>query len=100
YLAALGGGRQGSLDAESRRSLHRIEEEVDRVTRFVDQLLDYGRLRSGRLPMAMREVPAAALFTSIGRSFDGMAEEKGSACNIRVTDGLPPRITADPDRLG
>jgi signal transduction histidine kinase len=100
YLSALGSGRQGSLDEESLRSVRRIEEEVDRVTRFVDQLLDFGRLRSGRLPMAMREVPAAALFTSIGRSFDALAEEKGIAYRIRVGEGLPSRITADPDRLG
>lgn len=100
YLSALRSGRQGSLDEESVRSVRRIEEEVDRVTRFVDQLLDLGRLRSGRLPLALREVPAAALFTSIARSFDALAEEKGIDWRIRVEEGLPPRITADPDRLG
>ncbi len=100
YLSALKSGRQGPLGEEGQRSVRRIEEEVDRVARFVDQLLDLGRLRSGKLPMSMREVPSAALFTSIGRSFDALAEEKGIAYEIRVEEGLPPRITADPDRLG
>ncbi|MBI3449528.1 MAG: HAMP domain-containing histidine kinase [Acidobacteria bacterium] len=100
YLSGLSSGRQGSLDETGLRSVRRIEEEVDRVTRFVDQLLDLGRLRAGRLPLEMREVPAAALFTSIGRSFDALAEEKGVAWRIDVVPGLPARITADPDRLG
>jgi len=100
YLSALGNGRQGALDEASLRSIRRVEAEVDRVSRFVDQLLDLGRLRAGRLLLSMREVPAAALFTSIGRSFDALADEKRIDYRIEVKDGLPPRITADPDRLG
>jgi signal transduction histidine kinase len=99
YLASLGSGRQGSLPDEARRAVARAEEEVDRVIRFVDQLLDLGRLRSGRLPMSMREVPASAFFTSVGRSFDALASQKGIAYEIRVGSDLPARITADPDRL-
>ena len=99
YLAALESGRQGALTDDCRRAVRRVEEEIDRVSRFVDQLLDLGRLRSGRLPMSMREVPATAFFTSVGRSFEALAGEKGIAYQIRIDETVPARITADADRL-
>jgi signal transduction histidine kinase len=100
YLSSMKSGRQGAIGEESLRALDRMEEEVDRVTRFVDQLLDLGRLRAGRMPFAMREIPAAAFFTSIGRSFDAMAEQRSIIYKILVEEGFPARIVADPDRLG
>ena len=100
HLGSLASGRQGPLSEEQRRALQRTEEEIDRVSRFVEQLLDLGRLRSGRLPLSMREAPAAAFFTSIARSFEPLAEQKGIAYRIHVEEGVPARITADPDRLG
>ena len=100
HLSSLQAGRQGDLTPESRKALLRVEGELDRVNRFVDQLLDLGRLRAGRLAMSMRGVPAAAFFTSVGRSFEAVAEEKRIRYEIAVQDGVPARIKADPDRLG
>jgi signal transduction histidine kinase len=100
HLASLEAGRQGGLTEESLRTVARIEGELDRVSRFVDQLLDLGRLRAGRLSMSMRGVPAAAFFTSVGKSFEPLAEKKHIRYKISVEERLPGRITADPDRLG
>jgi two-component system sensor histidine kinase BaeS len=99
YLSSLASGRQGTISDESRRALMRIEEEIDRVARFVDQLLDLGRLRSGRLPMSMRELPAAAFFASVGRPFEALAEQRGIQYRIQIGEAIPARLTADPDRL-
>lgn len=100
HLSSLQAGRQGPLGAESLRTLGRIESELDRVSRFVDQLLDLGRLRAGRLTMSKRGIPAAAFFTSVGRSFEAVAEEKRIRFEIDVDREMPARIEADPDRLG
>jgi signal transduction histidine kinase len=100
YLSRLASGRRGPMDEESQRTIRRADEELDRVSRFVEQLLDLGRIRSGGLEMSMRGLPAAAFFTNIGRSFEALAEERKIRYQIRVEEGIPARITADPDRLG
>jgi signal transduction histidine kinase len=100
HISSMISERHAPLGAETRKTLGRIEGEIDRVSRFVDQLLDLGRLRSGRLTLSMRDLPAAAFFKNIGRSFDGLADEKGIRYKVDVMERLPARFTADPDRLG
>jgi signal transduction histidine kinase len=100
HLAGMQAGRQGPLSEDSRRTADRIEAELDRVSRFVDQLLDLGRIRAGRLNLDIRGLPAAAFFTSVGRSFEAVAQEKDVGYEIVVDEGMPGRIQADPDRLG
>ncbi len=100
HLSSLSAGRQGPLPMPSLRALERIEMELDRVSRFVDQLLDLGRLRAGRLTLTRRGVPTAAFFTSVGRSFDALAEQRRIRYEIAVREPVPDRIEADPDRLG
>lgn len=100
HISSLASGRHGEMGLESLKTLVRIENEIDRVSRFVDQLLDLGRLRAGRLTLSMRDLPAAAFFTNIGRSFEGLAEERGIRYKVDVSNDLPARFNADPDRLG
>ncbi len=100
HLSSLHSGRQGPLPAASLRSLERIEAELDRVSRFVDQLLDLGRLRAGRLTLSIRGIPTVAFFTSVGRSFEALAEGRRIRYEIAVREPMPERIEADPDRLG
>lgn len=100
HLAGLQAGRQGPLTGEGRRTADRIEGELDRVSRFVDQLLDLGRIRAGRLNLSFRRIPASAFFTSVGRSFEAVAQEKEVEYRIDVNGDMPERIQADPDRLG
>ena len=62
-----GGGRAGALDPESRREmLEVIDEESDRLNRFVEGLIELARIEAGELRLRLRwgavdEVVSAAL---------------------------------------
>ncbi len=99
FASLLRSGSRGPLTEEQRGTLTQVEEQVDQVTRFVTQLLDLSRLRSGRLQMNMRSLPAEAFFSSAARGFEGLAEKRQIKYDVQLA-GLPTRLQADPDRMG
>jgi len=100
FAGLLRTGSSGPLTGEQRRTLLQIEEQVDQMNRFVTELLDLSRLRAGRMTMKIRSLPAAAFFSTSARSFEGMAKKKGIRFKIEISERMPERIDADPDRLG
>ncbi len=99
FASLLQSGSRGPLTPEQRAILNQLQEQVDQMASFVSQLLDLSRLRAGRVTMNMRTLPAGAFFSSVARGFEGVAERKGIAYEIKVAEDLPERILADPDRL-
>lgn len=99
FASLLQSGSRGPLSPEQRAILNQLQEQVDQMTNFVSQLLDLSRLRAGRVTMNMRTLPAGAFFSSVARGFEGVAERKGIAYDIKVAEDLPERVLADPDRL-
>ena len=99
FASLLESGSRGHLTPEQRTILTQLQEQVDQMANFVSQLLDLSRLRAGRVTMNMRTLPAGAFFSSVARGFEGVAERKGIAYDIKVASDLPERILADPDRL-
>ena len=100
FAGSLRTGSSGPLTDEQRRALLQIEEQVDQMNRFVTELLDLSRLRAGRVSMKVRSLPAAAFFSTSASSFEGMAKRKGIRFRVEISEKMPERIVADPDRLG
>ncbi len=100
FAELLRSGAGGQLTSHQRATLMQIDEQVDQMTRFVTQLLDLSRLRAGRAQLKFRLLPAGAFFSSAARGFEGVARKKGIHYVMRIADNLPPRMRADPDRLG
>jgi len=82
------GGRSVTLDAESRRDmLEVIDEESDRLNRFVEGLIELARIEAGELRLRLRwgavdEVVAAALARAAPLT-------KDHTVSVEVEDGLP-----------
>ena len=75
-----------------------INQESDRLTRLVNNLLDISRIEAGRFKLKMKK-------TNIGEVIDGsisiiqpLAKEKGIEVTVDIQDGLP-KIRADKDKL-
>ena len=89
----------GAIDDEtvSHDFLHRVVEEVDRLNELIEDLLDLGRLESGRLPLRRSEIDAGVL---IGRSLERVAHlADGAGVEIKVhgAGDLRP-LFVDPSR--
>jgi signal transduction histidine kinase len=83
-------------DAQKRQMLATIEEDADRVTRLLGELLDVSRIDAGRLQLhrQMLDVPAIA-----DRVIERMRVHSDGT---RLSAGFPgevPRLYADPDKV-
>ena len=91
------GGRPVALDAESRREmLEVIDEESDRLNRFVEGLIELARIEAGELRLRLRwgavdEVIAAALTRAEPLT-------KGRQVSVDIEDELPV-VRVDPNAV-
>jgi two-component system, OmpR family, sensor kinase len=85
--------RFGQADEES---LYSIENEVDRLTRLVGDLLLLAQAESGRLPMMMDPVDLDTIFIEVYQQMRTLAGEK---LQLRLGDIDQLQVTGDRDRL-
>jgi signal transduction histidine kinase len=76
-----------------------IEAESARLTRLVDDILDFSRLEGGRRPLRFEAVDLAAVVDETLRAFAGRLEREGFRVEVRRTGALP-RAWADRDAVG
>ena len=80
--------------AEAREVIGSMLEEVDRLTRLVENLLTLTRGESGRIPVARDVVDLRELTASVSDSLHVLAEEKHQ--HLLVETGLPVTAACDP----
>lgn len=74
-----------------------IEQEAQRMTRMVNELLELARLDSGQLKLKREAVALQPLLATVQRNLLPLAQQKGVALTF---DSRPvPMIWGDPDRL-
>ncbi|MBM3150994.1 MAG: HAMP domain-containing protein [Chloroflexi bacterium] len=77
-------------------SLTSIEQEADRLTRMVGDLLLLAQAESGKLPLAFRTVELDTLLLEVFKEMSVFARER---VNIKITDLDQVQVWGDPDRL-
>jgi signal transduction histidine kinase len=96
YAHALRRGDPGPAQLER---LAVIDDEVDRVTDLVDDLLAFARLRASALLVQPEPVDLAALVRGVVERRAAMAEERGVRLRCFVPDEPVPRML-DASRIG
>ncbi len=84
------------LSAESRAVLVSSREEVERMTRTVENLLTLARVDEGRLELLHRPVELSDLADRVARSLQPVAESKGVSIDVA---GAARPVPGDRDRL-
>ena len=84
-------------DEQKKVMLQTVNEDADRVTRLLTDLLDVSRIDAGRLEMRRQvvDVPAAVRRAVAGRTAGGESPDRFV---VRVAAALP-EIWADPDKI-
>jgi two-component system phosphate regulon sensor histidine kinase PhoR len=90
----------GALDdpAAARQFLARIQREVDRMGRLVQELLELSRLESGQEKLNLEPASIQAAVDEAVERHRGQAEAAGVALNVGLPDSLPLVLT-DGERL-
>jgi len=91
--ALLDGGLEDPLLAQ--RFLGQIVQEVDRLSRLTQDLLDFSALESGAVQLRMEPLRAAEILEEVARRFGPVAERKGIRLEVEG-DGA---VFGDRDRL-
>jgi heavy metal sensor kinase len=84
---------QSKSDAEWRASTESQIEEIDKLTRLVNQLLTLARAESGEIRLAHRAVDLGALATTVTEQLEAVAQAKN--LNIQCVVAGPVTVTGD-----
>lgn len=79
------------------RSLELIRKETDRLTRLVNENLDYEKIRSRQIALKKQPLQGKALFDQIKAQLSGKAEQKGNTITVETSPNFI--VWADYDRL-
>lgn len=83
-------------DATRRQMISMIDEDADRVTRLLTELLDISRIDAGRLPLHRRIVTLDTIVGPLSQRF--AVEHPDRELRVEVPDDLPD-LMVDPDRI-
>ncbi len=95
-LGLLAGGALGPVTEPGQRMLDIAVENTHRLVRLINDILDVERMQCGHTKMELREVNAAELMVTAGRSMEALAADAGLRL---LVEPLAAGIRADPDRI-
>ena len=91
-------GLTGDLSDRQKHYLQRIKHNVDRLTRIINQLLDWSRLDVGQIDIKPEPLRIGEFVIDLVEGFQALAEEKSLV--LEVPPGNPALIVrADRDKL-
>ena len=88
----------GPLTEKQAELLVAAREESDRLDRILEELLDIGRIESGKVPMELRPVPPRAMVSEAVEPYRSAARDGGVSLTVALPDDLP-RVWVDPTRI-
>lgn len=98
FVEVLLGGEYDSSE-KLREYLMILDSEADRMINLINDLLDLGRLESGKMTMNMEQVQLDELAAYAARSMEGLAAQKGVNLIFKGQDGDNFWVYADRRRI-
>lgn len=90
--------RMGPLTEKQAELLVTAREEAERLDRILEELLDIGRIESGKVPMEFRPVLPHEMVSEAVEPYRGAARDGGVSMTVALPGDLP-RVWADPARI-
>ena len=83
---------------EPHPAVGRIEEEAKRMTRLIEDLLDYSRIESGGISLSRQQVDVSEIVAAAVTSMRALAQASGLELAVALPEVLPP-LDIDADRI-
>jgi signal transduction histidine kinase len=91
-------GADGAVNANQERHLGIAKRNVDRLTRLINDVLDYQKLEAGRMDFHMEPNSLNEVVAETVEEFLPVAAKRGVVLSTRLEKDLPP-IRCDRDRM-
>jgi len=91
--------RVGPLNSKQTELLMAAREDADRLQKIIEDLLDMGRLESGRVKLDLQSEPSERLVSDAVTPLETSFHDKCLTLNVDVPLETP-RVLADPSRVG
>jgi signal transduction histidine kinase len=91
-------GVTGALTQRQTSYLGKMQSSAERLTRLIEQLLDWSKLEMGAARLVLKRVIMALLMQSVSETVQAVASAKRIAIRLQIEEELPT-IVADPDKL-
>jgi len=88
----------GQLNMKQSELLIAAREDSDRLERIIADLLDMGRLESGRVELDLRPEPAERLVSDAITPLETAFHDRGVALDVAIPDDVAP-VLVDPARI-
>jgi signal transduction histidine kinase len=98
YTDLLLSGMMGGLNDQQQKFLEIIAQNIQRMSRQVQDLTDISRIESGRLQMNFASIAYANVVSETLPSVQGLSDEKGIKLNLDIPANLPS-VNGDKERL-
>ncbi|MFH1878216.1 MAG: PAS domain S-box protein [Candidatus Omnitrophota bacterium] len=91
-------GSAGEVNGEQKEFLEMAKNNVDRLARLINDVLDFSKLQSGKMVISKNRCNINELVSETLEIFMPMAREKGINIATSLKDNMP-EINADADRI-
>jgi PAS domain S-box-containing protein len=91
-------GLAGNINVEQKDLLNTAKRNVDRLSRLINNVLDFQRLDLGKLKFDIRHNDIKELALEVSNTMSIAAKQKGLNLAVEIDDNLP-RIEFDRDRI-
>ncbi len=87
-----------AMDAQDKETLEIINNNAQRLSRLVDNLLDISKMEAGKLSMDFKKFSVSEAVTEAIQSVDNWRQSKNLNLKVEIAEGLP-LISASRDRI-
>jgi PAS domain S-box-containing protein len=91
--------RVGPLNTKQTELLMAARDDADRLQKIIEDLLDMGRLESGRVKLDLQSEPSERLVSDAVTPLETAFHDRGVTLEVDVPVDTPP-VLADPARIG
>ena len=91
-------GLVGSITLEQKDVLNTAKNNIDRLSRLINNVLDFQKIEAGKVEPDIKEYDLNEVVLQTGREMDILAKEKGLGFTVKIDKSIP-RIKFDKDRI-
>ena len=92
--------QQTSTDPRQERHLQRLRSASQHLADLVNDLLDYSKLESGKMPLHLQPFNFRDLLEATAQRLQTRADDKQLALRLEVDEAIPQRVIGDPLKIG